>query len=389
MNKKMRSLVLAAIAVLVVAGMALGLKLEPANPKDDGEGELSCRVEIRCDVLTDSAKVTNQAILPYIPTDGVILAATEVKFSAGESAFAVLQRLCAEQEIPMDFGASSMHGEFIKGIGNIYNGDAGEMSGWLYLVNGEQAEVSCGSYELQAGDQIVWAYSCDMGADLAYLETGALNGTPTDGEEGEAADDPDKADNSDNKDDTKDNVKDDTQDDTKNDTKNDTQDAKKDDVNKDQAGEANNTQEPPADGGAKEEAKLSCTLEIRCDTIVDTSKVTNQAIIPYIPADGTILSRTEVEFSEGESVFDVLQRTCREKDIHMEFEGSAVYGSNYIQGINYIYEFDAGDLSGWEYKVNGAFPNYGCSSYKLADGDAVVWCYTCDLGLDIGDENNV
>ena len=42
-----------------------------------------------------------------------------------------------------------------------------------------------------------------------------------------------------------------------------------------------------------------------------------------------------------------------------------------------LYEFDCGSQSGWMYKVNGWFPNYGCSSYKLKDGDAIVWSYTC------------
>ena len=36
------------------------------------------------------------------------------------------------------------------------------------------------------------------------------------------------------------------------------------------------------------------------------------------------------------------------------------------------------------YKVNGWFPNYGCSRYQLQDGDTVCWVYTCDLGSDVG-----
>ncbi|MFZ2214944.1 MAG: DUF4430 domain-containing protein, partial [Ruminococcus bromii] len=36
------------------------------------------------------------------------------------------------------------------------------------------------------------------------------------------------------------------------------------------------------------------------------------------------------------------------------------------------------------YKVNEWFPNYGCSRYELKNGDDVVWCYTCDLGYDVG-----
>ena len=39
------------------------------------------------------------------------------------------------------------------------------------------------------------------------------------------------------------------------------------------------------------------------------------------------------------------------------------------------------------YKVNGWFPNYGCSSYYLKDGDVIEWVYTCDLGKDVGDNS--
>ena len=36
-------------------------------------------------------------------------------------------------------------------------------------------------------------------------------------------------------------------------------------------------------------------------------------------------------------------------------------------------------------KVNGTFPNYGCSSYVLTGGEEIVWCYTCaGLGDDVG-----
>ena len=38
------------------------------------------------------------------------------------------------------------------------------------------------------------------------------------------------------------------------------------------------------------------------------------------------------------------------------------------------------------YKVNGWFPNYGCSRYSVQDGDVIEWVYTCDLGRDVGCE---
>jgi len=104
-----------------------------------------------------------------------------------------------------------------------------------------------------------------------------------------------------------------------------------------------------------------------------------------IPTDGIIFDATVV-FYEGESVYNVLARETRRNRIHMESEFAPFFNSAYIAGINNIYEFDVGELSGWTYNVNGEFPNYGCSMYVLQDGDVVWWLYTCDRGADIGGE---
>ena len=129
-----------------------------------------------------------------------------------------------------------------------------------------------------------------------------------------------------------------------------------------------------------------CTVEIRCDTIADHSKITNKAIEGFVPSSGVILGTTEVLIEEGDTAFDVLQRVTRQYGIQMEFSYSSVYDSAYIEGINNIYEFDAGGGSGWMYKVNGWFPNYGCSNYELKNGDVMVWCYTTNIGKDVGDQ---
>lgn len=133
---------------------------------------------------------------------------------------------------------------------------------------------------------------------------------------------------------------------------------------------------------------VTVTLEIRCDTLSsDMSKLENPAIEKYIPKDGTILARTTYKGTTENTVFDALNTLCRNNDIQLDFDYTPVYESYYIKGINYIYEFDGGNLSGWMYKVNDWFPNYGCSSYYLSDGDVIQWVYTCDLGKDVGDNS--
>lgn len=152
-----------------------------------------------------------------------------------------------------------------------------------------------------------------------------------------------------------------------------------------------NSEDFTASNGGNKEYKpdvpepVTVTISIRCDTLSsDMSKLENPAIEDYIPADGVILKTTTYQGTTDNTVFDVLNTVCRNNDIQLEFSYTPLYESYYIEGINYLYEFDGGNLSGWMYKVNGWFPNYGCSSYYLSDGDVIEWVYTCDLGYDVG-----
>ena len=97
----------------------------------------------------------------------------------------------------------------------------------------------------------------------------------------------------------------------------------------------------------------------------------------YVPSSGIILGTTAVEFRDGETAYDVTRRACDAMGIQMEASYVPLYGSYYVEGINNLYEFDCGGMSGWLYFVNGWSPNYGCSEYVLKDGDSIVWEYTC------------
>lgn len=130
--------------------------------------------------------------------------------------------------------------------------------------------------------------------------------------------------------------------------------------------------------------KGTATLSIKCDTILKNLDKFNKDKLSILPKDCVIMKTRTVVFYEGESVYDVLKRETRSSKIHMEMEFSPVYNSVYIEGIHNIYEFDCGELSGWMYKVNGWFPNYGASRYVLKNGDVIEWVYTCDLGRDVG-----
>ena len=133
-------------------------------------------------------------------------------------------------------------------------------------------------------------------------------------------------------------------------------------------------------------ASHTCTLSIECSTILNNMDSLKSSKKDFVPSDGWIMAPTEVEYTPGESVYDVLYRICKENKIQIDANYTPAYGAYYVKGINQLYEFDCGELSGWMFSVNGWFPNYGCSKYEVSDGDVIEWRYTCDLGRDVGDQ---
>lgn len=145
----------------------------------------------------------------------------------------------------------------------------------------------------------------------------------------------------------------------------------------------------PEDQNVDTKKTYTCTFSIECSSILNHLDALDSDKLDIVPENGVILSSQTVTFHEGESVYDVLQRVCRENKIHMEASWTPMYNSAYIEGIANLYEFDCGSGSGWMYCVDGWYPNYGCSRYQLKQGERVEWRYTCNLGKDIGGANAV
>lgn len=132
-----------------------------------------------------------------------------------------------------------------------------------------------------------------------------------------------------------------------------------------------------------ETGELKCKLDIRCDTVFNNLSKLEDSKEEFIPKDGIILSE-EVEFSDGETAFEILRKVLKEKKIPFEFEKSPTQNAIYIEGINNLYEFDCGELSGWIYSINGEFPEKSIGNYKPQNGDKIEIMYSCDSGEDVG-----
>lgn len=147
-------------------------------------------------------------------------------------------------------------------------------------------------------------------------------------------------------------------------------------------------QTPPVSADAEMPQALpegaSCTVEIRCDSILDQSDHLADNKRAWVPEDGVILSERTLALEAGDTAFDVLRRACEAAEVALEFSFTPLYGSYYVEGIGNLYEFDCGEQSGWVYAVNDVQATQASSSRPLSDGDTVVWRYTCEgLGADV------
>ena len=142
---------------------------EPVEPQ---EAEVTttaytCTISISCATILDNMDMLADGKDVLVPTDGWILPATTVTFYEGESVFDVLLRVCQENKIHMEYMDTPMYNSaYIEGIHNLYEFDCGNLSGWMYNVNGWFPNYGCSRYALQDGDVICWVYTCDLGADV-------------------------------------------------------------------------------------------------------------------------------------------------------------------------------------------------------------------------------
>jgi hypothetical protein len=136
------------------------IKSEKAYYADSSKaaGEVIGRasVSIRCDTIAGGGGV--------IPDDGVILEKTQYDIREGESAYELLLEAAKENGIRLDTKGSK--NIYVSGIAQIYEFEHGELSGWVYHINGESASVGSGSYIVRDGDDIEWLYTCDLERDL-------------------------------------------------------------------------------------------------------------------------------------------------------------------------------------------------------------------------------
>lgn len=130
-----------------------------------------CTISISCKTLVKNEALPEEK-RSLVPADGWLLQAKTVEFDEGESVFDVLSRVTKAEKIHMESAYTPLYdNQYIEGIGNLYELDAGSGSGWMYCVNGNFPNYGCNAYAVQDGDSIAFLYTCDLGADIGAKTT--------------------------------------------------------------------------------------------------------------------------------------------------------------------------------------------------------------------------
>ncbi len=130
----------------------------PAQPEET----LACTLVVRCDAVFEHLDNLKDGKEEILPKDGIILNAENISFSEGESAFDVLKRELRARGIHFEFVETPMYNSvYIEGIANLYEFDCGNLSGWMYQVNGIRPTYGCSQYILKNQDRIEFFFSAD------------------------------------------------------------------------------------------------------------------------------------------------------------------------------------------------------------------------------------
>ena len=158
MQKK--KLLLIALVVIIAAVIITCLL---AKPQQKTAGQ--CSLAVSMQTVLDNEEVLQSLSddkKALIPENGYIIPESTIDFYENETVLDLIKRYARDNKIHIDIADNS----YINGIGNFYGGDCGDLSGWLFFINGECASVGADQTTVQEGDKIEFKYTCDMGADL-------------------------------------------------------------------------------------------------------------------------------------------------------------------------------------------------------------------------------
>ncbi len=127
------------------------------------EAANTCTLTVECLSVWDNLGELKEGHEAYLPKDGYYLKDYTCTLQEGDTVYDVLKRAAKKNDLQLTVKKTSF-GMYVAGINQLDEFDVGKdkgwTSGWVYYVNGEFASVSSSMHPANAGDEIVFSYSC-------------------------------------------------------------------------------------------------------------------------------------------------------------------------------------------------------------------------------------
>ena len=135
--------------------------------KESGGEQAVCTISIDSSAILANMDQLKESKTEFVPEDGWVLKPVEITFTTGDTVFDILKKVCQEQGIQLSSRYTPLYKSYyVEGINQLYEFDCGKNSGWMYSVNDKFSNKGCSEYKPEAGDQICWIYTCDLGSDI-------------------------------------------------------------------------------------------------------------------------------------------------------------------------------------------------------------------------------
>lgn len=157
-------LIFAVGAVLIVLVSTVRIQTPEDYYSDQmpvGEAVGTVTLSIRCDAVAGQDK--------HIPADGVILDASEQPLYEDDTVYDVLLRAAKQHRLLLETSGGSVgesSSRYIVRINGLGEFDFGELSGWVYTVDGVMPSRGCDAYRLKPDEDIIIEYTRTLGNSM-------------------------------------------------------------------------------------------------------------------------------------------------------------------------------------------------------------------------------
>ncbi len=150
-------------ALLIAVAVAVCVIFMPSDKDKNSTQNSYCSLVVQCSELVENPEKLPPEKRALVPADGIIYKNEKAVFSEGETVDELLTRELRNNKIQMEMKQiPGYNTAYVEGIANLYQADAGDLSGWLFFVNGKSSDTGSSNYILKTGDKVEWVYSCDF-----------------------------------------------------------------------------------------------------------------------------------------------------------------------------------------------------------------------------------